>query len=71
MNDFPFLVRSASSLGKVRYRPGHPLIDRYLEFVAGRAVVGVLEVCAYQRLVLFEPRCLRGEQVAPRSGGRR
>ena len=33
----PCLIRSADPSGEVRYDLGHPLVDRYLAFVAGRA----------------------------------
>ena len=36
MSNFPCLVRFTSGSGLVRYRLGEPLVDRYLEFVAGR-----------------------------------
>jgi len=36
MSSFPCLVRFVSGSGQVRYRPGERLVDRYLEFVAGR-----------------------------------
>jgi hypothetical protein len=35
MSSFPCLVRFASPAGEVRYSLGDPLVDRYLEFVAG------------------------------------
>jgi len=36
MSSFPCLVRFVSGSGQVRYRLGDKLVDRYLEFVAGR-----------------------------------
>src|ERR1035437_1022808 len=36
MTIFPSLVRGASPNGEDRYFLGDPLVDRYLEFVAGR-----------------------------------
>jgi hypothetical protein len=36
MGSFPCLVRLVSGSGQVRYRLGERLVDRYLEFVAGR-----------------------------------
>ena len=36
MSSFPCLVRFVSGSGQVRYRLGERLVDRYLEFVAGR-----------------------------------
>ena len=38
MTDFPWLVRSVTRSGEARYRLGDPLVDRYLEFVAGRGL---------------------------------
>jgi hypothetical protein len=35
MTDFPCLVSSVARSGEARYRLGDPLVDRYLEFVAG------------------------------------
>ena len=36
MASFPVLIRTESAAGEPRYVLGHPLVDRYLEFVAGR-----------------------------------
>jgi hypothetical protein len=36
MSSFPCLARFVSGSGQVRYRLGERLVDRYLEFVAGR-----------------------------------
>src|ERR1700677_1322310 len=36
MSSFPCLVRFAPGSGQVRHRLGERLVDRYLEFVAGR-----------------------------------
>ena len=36
MSCFPVLVRSVSPLGEARFLLGDPLVDSYLEFVAGR-----------------------------------
>ena len=36
MSSFPCLARFVSDSGQVRYRLGDRLVDRYLEFVAGR-----------------------------------
>jgi len=35
MTTFPTLVRTQSPTGEDRYLLGHPVVDRYLEFVAG------------------------------------
>ena len=37
MSSFPCLARTVSGSGLVRYSLGHRLVDRYLEFVAGRS----------------------------------
>ena len=37
---FPHLVRATSGLGEVRYVLGDRLVDRFLEFAAGRARPG-------------------------------
>jgi hypothetical protein len=36
---FPEMVRTTSGLGEVRYVLGDRLVDRYLEFAAGRACI--------------------------------
>ena len=36
MSSFPALVRTSSPDGEARFRLGDPLVDSYLEFVAGR-----------------------------------
>jgi integrase/recombinase XerD len=53
MTGFPSLVRSASVSGEVRYRLGHPLVDRYLEFVAGRARANTLRAVAFDLKTFF------------------
>ena len=47
MTIFPSLIRSVSSSGVVRYRLGDPLVDRYLEFVAGRARPNMLRAVTF------------------------
>ncbi len=47
------LVRSASTSGAVRYRLGDPLLDRYLEFVAGRARPNTLRAVAFDLKAFF------------------
>jgi hypothetical protein len=37
MTNFPCMTRSLSAGGEARFALGDPLIDSYLEFVAGRA----------------------------------
>ena len=46
MSSFPGLVPSVSGLGEVRYALGDRLVDRYLEFVAGRARPNTLRAVA-------------------------
>ena len=46
MSSFPCLVRSVSGSGEVRYLLGHRLVDRYLEFVAGRCRPNTLRAVA-------------------------
>jgi hypothetical protein len=51
MTDFPRLVRSVGPAR--RYRLGHPLVDRYLEFVAGRARPNTLRAVAFDLMAFF------------------
>lgn len=44
MVSFPEMVRTTSGLGEARYALGDRLVDRYLEFVAGRARPNTLRV---------------------------
>jgi integrase/recombinase XerD len=53
MTTFPWLVRSASVSGAVRYRLGDPLVDRYLEFVAGRTRPNTLRAVAFDLKTFF------------------
>jgi len=53
MTGFPLLVRSTSVSGGVRYRLGHPLVDRYLEFVAGRARPNTIRAVAFDLKTFF------------------
>lgn len=46
MTGFPCLVRSVARSGEARYRLGDPLMDRYLEFVSGRAWPNTLRAVA-------------------------
>jgi site-specific recombinase XerD len=47
------LVRSVSTAGAVRYRIGDPMLDRYLEFVAGRARPNTLRAVAFDLKTFF------------------
>src|SRR6476646_6036494 len=53
MTGFPFLVRSTDRSGQVGYRLGDPLVDRYLEFVAGRARPNTLRAVAFDLKTFF------------------
>ncbi len=53
MTGFPCLVRWVSRSGEARYRLGHPLVDRYLEFVAGRARPNTLRAVAFDLKTFF------------------
>jgi integrase/recombinase XerD len=53
MTSFPSLIRCVSSSGVVRYRLGDPLVDRYLEFVAGRARPHTLRAVAFDLKTFF------------------
>jgi integrase/recombinase XerD len=53
MTTFPLLIRSISASGEVRHRLGDPLVDRYLEFVAGRARPNTLRAVAFDLKTFF------------------
>ena len=53
MSNFPCLVRSVSGSGEVRYLLGHRLVDRYLEFVAGRCRPNTLRAVAFDLKTFF------------------
>jgi len=53
MSSFPCLVRFVSSSGQVRYRLGDQLVDRYLEFVAGRCRPNTLRAAAFDLKTFF------------------
>jgi integrase/recombinase XerD len=53
MSDFPCLVRFVSGSGQVRYRLGERLVDRYLEFVAGRCRPNALRAVAFDLKTFF------------------
>jgi site-specific recombinase XerD len=53
MTPFPCLIRSAAPSGETRYALGHPLLDRYLEFVAGRARPNTLRAVAFDLKTFF------------------
>jgi hypothetical protein len=47
------MVRTTSGLGEVRYALGDRLVDRYLEFVAGRARPNTLRAVAFDLKAFF------------------
>ena len=53
MTGFPCLEKRPGADGQVRYRLGHPLVDRYLEFVAGRARPNTLRATAFDLKTFF------------------
>lgn len=53
MSAFPCLVRSSSPAGEVRHALGDPLVDSYLEFVAGRARPNTLYAVTHDLKTFF------------------
>ena len=53
MTNFPCMNRSRSSTGETRYSLGEPLVDSYLEFVAGRARANTLRAVAFDLKTFF------------------
>jgi site-specific recombinase XerD len=53
MSFIPCLVRAVAWSGEIRYALGHPLLDRYLEFVAGRARPNTLRAVAFDLQTFF------------------
>jgi integrase/recombinase XerD len=53
MTNFPVLNRSQSPSGETRFSLGHPLVDSYLEFVAGRTRPNTLRAVAFDLKVFF------------------
>src|SRR5215470_10288123 len=53
MSSFPCVVRTVSGAGEVRYSLGHRLVDRYLEFVAGRCRPNTLRAVAFDLKTFF------------------
>src|SRR3954466_13106413 len=53
MNPFPCLGRSVSPSGEPRYALGEPLVDGYLEFVAGRCRPNTVRAVAFDLKVFF------------------
>jgi len=53
MTFIPCLVRSSSPAGALRFQLGHPLLDRYLEFVAGRTRPNTVRAVAFDLKTFF------------------
>src|SRR3954451_6942049 len=53
MNAFPCVVRSVSLSGEPRYALGEPLVDSYLEFVAGRCRPNTVRAVTFDLKVFF------------------
>jgi integrase/recombinase XerD len=53
MSSFPCVVRFVSGSGQIRYRLGERLVDRYLEFVAGRCRPNTLRAVAFDLKAFF------------------
>jgi site-specific recombinase XerD len=53
MSQFPSLIRSSSAAGETRFALGDPLVDSYLEFVAGRARPNTLRAIAFDLKTFF------------------
>jgi len=53
MSSFPCVERFVSDSGQVRYRLGDRLVDRYLEFVAGRCRPNTLRAVAFDLKAFF------------------
>ena len=53
MSSFPCLARTVSSSGQVCYSLGERLVDRYLEFVAGRCRPNTLRAVAFDLKSFF------------------
>jgi hypothetical protein len=61
---FPCLVRDVSPRG-ARYALGHPLLDRYLEFVSGRSRPNTLRAVAFDLKTFFSVVEKDPVEVAP------
>ena len=63
------LVRLVSGSGQIRYRLGYGLVDRYLEFVAGRCRPNTLRAVAFDLKAFFAAGPVRHLSSAPGLGG--
>lgn len=53
MSNFPCLIRSSTAASETRFALGDPLVDRYLEFVAGRTRPNTLRAVAHDLKTFF------------------
>jgi hypothetical protein len=53
MSFLPCLIRSSTAAGDARFELGDPLVDRYLEFVAGRSRPNTLRAVAFDLKTFF------------------
>jgi len=53
MTYFPCLIRSSTRAGETRFALGDPLVDQYLEFVAGRARPNTVRAVAFDLKAFF------------------
>lgn len=53
MSQFPCLARSSTTRGETRFRLGDPLVDSYLQFVAGRSRLNTLRAVAHDLKTFF------------------
>ena len=53
MSTFPVMVRSVSPPGEPRWLLGDPVVDRYLEFVAGRCRPNTVRAVAHDLKTFF------------------
>lgn len=61
----PCLIRPFAPPGELRFALGHPLVDRYLEFVAGRARPNTVRAVAFDLKTFFTVVAKDPADVAP------
>src|SRR3954468_10754594 len=65
MTAFQCVIRSSGPSGQTRYSVGHPLVDRYLEFVGGRARPNTLRAVAFDLKTFFTVVATDPREVSP------
>jgi hypothetical protein len=65
MTLFPCLIRSSTRAGGTRFALGDPLVDRYLEFVAGRARPNTVRAVAFDLKAFFAVVAKEPVRVTP------